>query len=81
MFIFSGILANAQMKLGGNPTVVHPDALLELESNEKGLVMPRIQLSSDTSSNPLSAHVVGMMIYNLDSAGIGINKPYLALLK
>ncbi len=40
------------------------DAILELESNSKGLLHVRLNLVRTTDPSPLSAHVAGMMVYN-----------------
>lgn len=46
----------------GNPP--HPSAILDLQSANKGLLMPRIQLISKSSPSPLIDHVEGMTVYN-----------------
>lgn len=56
---------------GGAP---HNDALLDLKENStgsstKGLLLPRVSLSSTTSFSPLSAHVAGMAVYNTATTG------------
>lgn len=61
--------ANAQMKLGNNPTTTNSNALLEMETTNKGLLLPRVALTSSTSFAPLSAHVAGMAVYNTATAG------------
>ncbi len=40
--------ANAQVKIGDNPTTVNKAAILELESTNKGLLFPRVNLTSTT---------------------------------
>lgn len=54
---------NAQVKIGapGNPDV---NAVLELAGTTKGLLLPRITLTSTTSASPLSVHSAGMVVYN-----------------
>ncbi|MCZ4245133.1 hypothetical protein [Pedobacter punctiformis] len=47
---------------GGN--LPNKDALLELESNNKGLLHVRVALIETTNPSPLTAHVAGMMVYN-----------------
>jgi trimeric autotransporter adhesin len=61
--------ANAQMKLGSNPTTTNSNALLEMETTNKGLLLPRVALTSTTAFAPLSAHVAGMAVYNTATAG------------
>ena len=60
---FTLIKLNAQVKIGapGNPDV---NAVLELAGTTKGLLLPRITLTSTASASPLSAHTAGMIVYN-----------------
>jgi hypothetical protein len=53
-----------QVKIGDNATLVNPNSLLELESTNKGLLMPRLALTDISSSSPLSVHIAGMIVYN-----------------
>lgn len=52
----------AQMGIGTN----QPDnnAVLDLTASNKGLLLPRIALTSTTSFAPLTGHVAGMTVYN-----------------
>ncbi len=52
-----------------SPQTPNLDAILELESNKKGFLLPRIQLSSLSNAAPLAAHVEGMTVYNTATAG------------
>jgi len=67
--VLLGFLATAQVKIGDNVTSLNSSSLLELESTTKGVLFPRVALTSTTSYSPLSAHVVGMTIYNTAAAG------------
>lgn len=69
VLLFSAILASAQVKIGANPTDVNPNSILELESSNKGLLLPRVSLTSTTSFAPLAAHVSGMTVYNTATTG------------
>jgi hypothetical protein len=61
--------AFAQIKLGDNPGNLNQNALLELESSSKGLLLPRMTTAqAATMTSPPD----GMMIYNTDSACICI---------
>ena len=55
---------NAQVKIGDNPTNVDGSAALEVESNTKGFLPPRL---SYTQREAISQPVVGLMIYNYDT--------------
>lgn len=69
VLLFLGILASAQVKLGNNPGIVNANSLFELESTNKGLLLPRVALTSTTSFAPLAAHVSGMTVYNTATTG------------
>jgi hypothetical protein len=62
--IFISSEVNAQMKIGNNHKVINPNSILEIEHTSKGLLLPRIALSSTISSAPMSAHLAGMIVYN-----------------
>jgi hypothetical protein len=59
----------AQVKVGQNPTSLNPNAILDLESNNKGLLLPRLALVAVTNPAPLTAFVKGMLVYNTVTAG------------
>jgi hypothetical protein len=62
LFYFSTIAVSAQVGIGtSNP---HPNALLELQTTDNGVLMPRVELESTTSFSPLSIHEEGMIVYN-----------------
>ncbi len=70
----------AQVTIGSD-AVPHKDALLDMKqdalgNSTKGLVLPRVKLSSIDLPAPLSAHVAGMTVYNLEPAGTGANQVY-----
>lgn len=65
------LLVDAQVTIGSN-SVPNKDAVLDLISNaNRGLLLPRVALSSTTLSSPLTTHVAGMTVYNTASAGSG----------
>lgn len=66
-------LSNAQVKIGENPTSINPSSILEIESANKGFLMPRIALTATNSASPLASHVAGMVIYNTATAGTAPN--------
>ena len=69
MCILSGLFvsSNAQVKItDGALLTMDPNSLLELESSNKGLLIPRIAITSLILPAPLSGTVpVGMMVYSL----------------
>jgi hypothetical protein len=54
----------AQVKISATPSVTNPDAILEIESTDKGLLLPRLALVSTTSPAPLTNFVKGMVVYD-----------------
>uniref|UniRef100_UPI0029317461 hypothetical protein n=1 Tax=Pedobacter nototheniae TaxID=2488994 RepID=UPI0029317461 len=67
-FLLSFSVSYAQQKVkDGTITGVslpNKDAILELESSNKGLLYSRVELKGTKVASPLSAHVAGMMVYN-----------------
>jgi hypothetical protein len=59
----------AQMKIGDNARNMNPDALLEMESGSKGLILPRVSLRSTTLPDPMRTFTAGMVVYNTANAG------------
>lgn len=59
-FMGSGMLANAQLKVGDNPTNIQKSSILELESTRQGLLLPR--LTDTTAINALTPPD-GMIIF------------------
>src|SRR4051812_1266946 len=63
--------ANTQIKVGGNPTNINSASLLELEANNKGLVLPKVALNSATSPAPLPPGLLtGTVVYNTNPAAV-----------
>ena len=63
MLLLASVEVHAQAKLGDNPTNVNPNVLLELESSDKGLLIPRLTTSQRDTA--FTADVPeGLIIYN-----------------
>jgi hypothetical protein len=62
--IICSVTAFSQVKVGNNATLVNPNAVFELESGNKGFLLPRLALAATTSPYPLGAFVEGMMVYD-----------------
>lgn len=69
ILILTNTLVNAQVKIGDNPTTINANSVLEIESTNKGLLMPRVPLTATTNASPLLAHIAGMTVYNTATAG------------
>ena len=64
--LFVGVLAQAQLKIGDNPTSIQKSSILELESSRQGLLLPR--LTDTVAINALNPPD-GMIIYlNADNS-------------
>lgn len=64
---FAGLKAQVTIGSGETPD---KDALLDLKQtptglSQKGLLLPRVELSNRNLPNPLSQHVAGMIVYNI----------------
>lgn len=61
---------NAQVKIGDNPTTLTPSALLELETSNRGILFPRVELNATTQAamgaTSTRQAVKGMVVYNLN---------------
>ena len=73
LLFVSAVSVNAQITIGRN-TNPHPSALLDLESNSKGLLLPRVALTADPTEFVLNqnevgneAWAVGMIVYNTNA--------------
>ncbi|MDQ1854972.1 MULTISPECIES: hypothetical protein [unclassified Chryseobacterium] len=59
--------------IGINTPNPNSNAALDIVSTNKGLLPPRVALTSTNSPSPLSAHVAGMIVYNTATAGTSPN--------
>jgi len=58
----------SQIKIGENPKSINADAMLEIESVNKGFLLPRIALVATTLSAPLKNFTGGMVVYNTSNS-------------
>ncbi|MDR2954279.1 MAG: hypothetical protein LBV43_04285 [Prevotella sp.] len=66
--IISGLNLPAQVTIGSSDPP-HLGAVLELKSNNKGFLGPRVQLESTTSPNPVSNPATGLLVFNTGDSG------------
>jgi hypothetical protein len=67
-------VATAQTKIKdgsvtGSSTLPNGNAILDLESTQRGLLLPRVALQATNIAAPLTAHIAGMSVYNTATAG------------
>lgn len=67
--ILMPFLAQSQQNVGIGTTTPNGSSMLDISSSNKGLLIPRVALTSTTSPSPLGAFVAGMMVYNTATAG------------
>ena len=63
----SSFFLNAQVGIGTDSP--DPDSDLTLASDDKGLLINRVELTSTSNASPLTAHVKGMVVYNTQTTG------------
>ncbi|MCF2491457.1 tail fiber domain-containing protein [Dyadobacter sp. CY347] len=68
VLVLSGQNSHAQLKVGENPSSIHPASVLEVESPNKGLLLPRVTLTSTTVWGLAGTPVAGMQVYNTNIA-------------
>jgi hypothetical protein len=66
----------AQVKIGDNPTTINAGSVLELESTNKGLLMPRISLTNTTTWGLQGTPAAGMHVYNTNTGITSSNMNY-----
>ena len=73
--IGSAASMNAQVTIGSNS---NPDAaaVLDLQSTDKVLLIPRIALTAIDSPLPLTGKVAGMVVYNTGTGGVAAEGIY-----
>lgn len=67
MGLLGSIAATAQQKIGNNPGTLNPGAILELESTNRGFLLPRISLTSLSTWGLNGTGTDGMMVYNTNT--------------
>jgi hypothetical protein len=76
-FLFAGVLflhftVRAQVKIGDNSTTINSASLLEMETTNKGFVLPRVSLTDVNSSSPLASGLLtGTIVYNTNASATG----------
>ncbi|MBO9611356.1 MAG: hypothetical protein J7619_01605 [Dyadobacter sp.] len=76
LVVLSATASFAQVKIGDNPTTINPGSVLELESANKGLLMPRIGLTNTTVWGLLGTPAAGMHVYNTNASIVSTNTAY-----
>lgn len=69
LFVFAPLFS----QVGIGTTNPDPNAILEVSSSSKGLLLPRVALVATDDPAPLADNVEGMAVYNTASSGSGSN--------
>lgn len=72
IFIASSTSLFAQVKVGNNPTTINAGSVLEMESTNKGMLLPRVALTATNVWGLAGTSSEGMVVYNTATAGSGI---------
>jgi hypothetical protein len=64
LFAVFSLQIQAQVKIGVSAGAANPNAMLEIEATNKGLLLPRLSLVATTSAAPLTSFVKGMLVYD-----------------
>jgi|GEM_PF-3385871 len=69
LMLFTTLASQAQVKVGDSPTILNEGAVLEMQSTNRGMLLPRISLSSTTAwgLNGNNAIKNGMVVYNTNA--------------
>lgn len=62
LLLLINITIYAQVKIGDNPSAIHPNSILELESTDKALVISRMSTAQMNAITPLH----GALVFNTD---------------
>jgi hypothetical protein len=71
-----GTITQAQVKVGDNPGTINGGSALEIESTNKGLLMPRVALTSTTTWGLAGTPTAGMSVYNTGTGLSSSNTAY-----
>lgn len=64
LIIFLGVSSSIAAQVGIGLASPNSNAMLDISSTNKGLLLPRVALTATNNPSPLSAHVAGMTVYN-----------------
>jgi len=67
--LISRLYSFAQVSITNDGSQPDSSAMLDVKSNNKGFLPPRVALSSINSSEPITAPAIGLLIYNTATSG------------
>jgi hypothetical protein len=60
----------SQVSINSDNSAPDPSAMLDVKSAEKGLLPPRVSLTSTNIAAPVTAPAVGLQVYNTAKVGV-----------
>lgn len=69
IFILLASISNAQVGINSDNSVPDPSAMLDVKSESKGLLAPRIALVSLTLPDPVENPAAGLLVFNTATSG------------
>ena len=57
-------------KVGDNPTIIESSAVLEVQSTNKGMLFPRVALTSTQDNTTITSPQVSLLVYNTATSGV-----------
>ena len=70
-FLLSSAFAQTGVKISATPGTADPSAMLDIESSNRGLLLPRVNLVSLTNgTSPVASPATGLLVYNLGGGGV-----------
>lgn len=71
VLVFIILSAKAQVKIGDNPSSVNPNSLFEMESNSKGMLLPRLTSAQIIAMNNPPK---GMIVFNVTDSSLYLRR-------
>lgn len=69
LFFISFVFCQIQAQVGIGTITPDDSSMLDISSSNKGLLIPRIELSHTNNTSPVSSPAVGLLVYNTNTAG------------
>ncbi len=69
--VISAFSTHSQVKIGDNPASIDASAILEMESTNKGLLLPRLTTAQRTA---ITSPALGLMVFDIDLDRFMVNK-------
>ncbi|MCX6265972.1 MAG: hypothetical protein NTW16_01245 [Bacteroidetes bacterium] len=69
LFLYAGFNLFSQVSVNTDGNLADPSAMLDVKSTNKGLLPPRVALSSINTALPVTAPASGLLVYNTSVAG------------